>query len=249
MEDNKVLATVNGKDITEEDAYHFLNQLSPQVAIQYRTPEGIKNLVKELINQELFYLQAIEEELDREEEFIEQLEKIKKQVLIQYAVEKLFSGIEVEDEEINNYYMSNQESFIIPERVRASHILVDSEDEANEILNQLNSGMSFEEAARKYSKCPSKENGGDLGEFTRGQMVQEFEDAAFSMDEGQISEPIKTQFGYHIIKLVARRESEISPLEDEKEKIQSYLVALKQRELFNLRIDELKGKYEVNMYL
>ena len=249
MEDNKVLATVNGKDITEEDAYHFLNQLSPQVAIQYRTPEGIKNLVKELINQELFYLQAIEEELDREEEFIEQLEKIKKQVLIQYAVEKLFSGIEVEDEEINNYYMSNQESFIIPERVRASHILVDSEDEANEILNQLNSGMSFEEAASKYSKCPSKENGGDLGEFTRGQMVQEFEDAAFSMDEGQISEPIKTQFGYHIIKLVARRESEISPLEDEKEKIQSYLVALKQRELFNLRIDELKGKYEVNMYL
>lgn len=249
MEDNKVLATVNGKDITEEDAYHFLNQLSPQVAIQYRTPEGIKNLVKELINQELFYLQAIEEELDREEEFIEQLEKIKKQVLIQYAVEKLFSGIEVEDEEINNYYMSNQESFIIPERVRASHILVDSEDEANEILNQLNSGMSFEEAARKYSKCPSKENGGDLGEFTRGQMVQEFEDAAFSMDEGQISEPIKTQFGYHIIKLVARRESEISPLEDEKEKIQSYLVALKQRELFNSRIDELKGKYEVNMYL
>jgi len=249
MEDNKVLATVNGKDITEEDAYHFLNQLSPQVAIQYRTPEGIKNLVKELINQELFYLQAIEEELDREEEFIEQLEKIKKQVLIQYAVEKLFSGIEVEDEEINNYYMSNQENFIIPERVRASHILVDSEDEANEILNQLNSGMSFEEAARKYSKCPSKENGGDLGEFTRGQMVQEFEDAAFSMDEGQISEPIKTQFGYHIIKLVARRESEISPLEDEKEKIQSYLVALKQRELFNLRIDELKGKYEVNMYL
>lgn len=249
MNDNKVLATVDGRNITEQDAYNFLNQLSPQVAIQYRTPEGIKNLVKELINQELFYLQAIEEELDREEEFIEQLEKIKKQVLIQYAVEKLFSGIEVEDEEINNYYMSNQESFIIPERVRASHILVDSEDEANEILNQLNSGMAFEEAARKYSKCPSKENSGDLGEFTRGQMVQEFEDAAFSMDEGQISEPIKTQFGYHIIKLVSRKEAAISPLEEVKEQIQNHLIDLKQREKFDEATHELKEKYEVKIYL
>jgi len=249
MEDNKILATVNGKNITEQDAYYFLNQLSPQVAIQFRTPDGIKNLVNELINQELFYLQAIEDELDKEENFIQQLERIKKQVLIQYAVEKLFSSIVVEDEEISNYYMNHRESFVIPEKVRASHILVDSLDEANEILNQLKDGMAFEEAARKYSSCPSKENGGDLGEFTRGQMVQEFEDAAFSLAEGEISEPVKTQFGYHIIKLITKKESEISPLEDVKEQIKSYLLSSKQRELFSARTDELKGKFEVNMYL
>jgi len=90
MYENKILATVNGKDITEQDAYDFLEKLSPQVAIQFRTPEGIKNLINELVNQELFYLNAVEGGLDQEEDFIVQLEKIKKQVLIQYSVNKLF---------------------------------------------------------------------------------------------------------------------------------------------------------------
>ena len=98
------------ENITEQDAYDFLNQLSPQVAMQFRTPEGIKNLVKELVNQELFYSQAIEEGLDKEEEFIEQLEKIKKQVLIQYAVNKLLSAVEVKEEEIKAFYMSNKKT-------------------------------------------------------------------------------------------------------------------------------------------
>jgi len=249
MDENKVLATVNGKDITEQDAYDFLNKLSPQVAFQFRSPEGIKNLINELVNQELFYLNAIENGLDKEKDFIKDLEKIKKQVLIQYSVGKLFSDIEVKDEEIKDYYVNHQDNFKTPEKVRASHILVDSEDEANNILDQLNNGMSFEEAARKYSNCPSKENGGDLGEFTRGQMVQEFEDAAFSMNQGQISEPVKTQFGYHIIKLISREEAGITPLEDVKEQIQNHLMALKQQQKFTDKANELKGKYDIKMYL
>lgn len=249
MNDNKVLATVDGRNITEQDAYNFLNQLSPQVAMQFRTPEGIKNLVKELVNQELFYSQAIAEGLDKEEEFIEQLEKIKKQVLIQYTVNKLLSAVEVKEEEIKAFYMSKQENFKTPEMVRASHILVDSEEDANSILEEINNGMAFEEAAKKYSNCPSKERGGDLGEFPRGQMVQEFEEAAFSMEEGQISEPIKTQFGYHIIKLVSRKEAAISPLEEVKEQIQNHLIDLKQREKFDEATHELKEKYEVKIYI
>ena len=143
MNDNKVLATVDGRNITEQDAYNFLNQLSPQVAMQFRTPEGIKNLVKELVNQELFYSQAIAEGLDKEEEFIEQLEKIKKQVLIQYTVNKLLSAVEVKEEEIKAFYMSKQENFKTPEMVRASHILVDSEEDANSILEEINNGMAL----------------------------------------------------------------------------------------------------------
>ena len=155
----------------------------------------------------------------------------------------------MKDEEIKDYYVNHQDNFKTPEKVRASHILVDSEDEANNILDQLNNGMSFEEAARKYSNCPSKENGGDLGEFTRGQMVQEFEDAAFSMNQGQISEPVKTQFGYHIIKLISREEAGITPLEDVKEQIQNHLMALKQQQKFTDKANELKGKYDIKMYL
>ena len=89
--------------------------------------------------------------------------------------------------------------------VRASHILVETEQEANDLLNQINSGKKFEKLAKKHSSCPSGKNGGDLGYFTRGRMVPEFENAAFGMNVGQVSAPIKTQFGYHLIKVIDKR--------------------------------------------
>ena len=84
--------------------------------------------------------------------------------------------------------------------VRASHILVEKEYEAEDVLKKLNEGNSFESLAKAFSKCPSGEDGGDLGEFRRGQMVKPFEDAAFALQPGEVSGPVRTQFGYHIIK-------------------------------------------------
>jgi len=86
-------------------------------------------------------------------------------------------------------------------QVKASHILVDSKAEAKQIIDKLNSGAKFENLAQKHSNCPSGKSGGDLGFFGKGQMVKPFEDAAFKLGKGQISEPVKTQFGYHIIKV------------------------------------------------
>jgi peptidyl-prolyl cis-trans isomerase C len=86
-------------------------------------------------------------------------------------------------------------------KINASHILVKTEEEAKSILADLNNGKSFEELAKLKSTCPSGKNGGVLGWFTHGQMVKEFEKAAFNMKKGQISQPVKTQFGYHIIKV------------------------------------------------
>lgn len=95
----------------------------------------------------------------------------------------------------NNYYNS----------VRASHILVDTKTQAQDIKTQIDNGASFESMAKKHSKCPSKDQGGDLGYFERGQMVPEFEDAAFNLPIGKVSEPVKTQFGWHIIKVTDKR--------------------------------------------
>ncbi len=91
------------------------------------------------------------------------------------------------------------------EEIRASHILVSKLDEADHIMNELKSGKDFSELARKFSSCPSSKMGGDLGFFKRGQMVKEFEDAAFALEPGQISMPIRTQFGFHIIKILEKR--------------------------------------------
>lgn len=84
-------------------------------------------------------------------------------------------------------------------KVRASHILVEDESKANELKKEIEDGAEFAEVAKKNSKCPSGESGGDLGFFGKGMMVKEFEDAAFSLEVGQVSEPVKTQFGYHLI--------------------------------------------------
>lgn len=87
-------------------------------------------------------------------------------------------------------------------KIRAKHILVDHEYEAKDLLRKISEGSDFEELARKFSKCPSGEDGGDLGVFGRGQMVPAFEEAAFSLKEGEISRPVRTSFGYHLIKRV-----------------------------------------------
>lgn len=90
-------------------------------------------------------------------------------------------------------------------QVRASHILVQTEDKANWICNEIGKGKDFGALAKEYSSCPSRQNGGDLGFFGKGQMVKEFEDAAFSLKEGQVSKPVKTQFGWHVIKVTGRK--------------------------------------------
>ncbi len=89
--------------------------------------------------------------------------------------------------------------------VRASHILVKTESEALNLLNRIRSGSNFKDIAREYSQCPSKKVGGDLGFFKRGMMVKKFEEAAFGMNRGQVSDPVRTQFGYHIIMITDTR--------------------------------------------
>ena len=94
----------------------------------------------------------------------------------------------------------------MPTFVKASHLLVKTEEEALKLKEQIKDGKDFAKAAKEVSLCPSGENGGDLGYFTRGQMVKEFEDAAFSMEVGEVSNPIKTQFGYHLIYLTDKKD-------------------------------------------
>lgn len=90
-------------------------------------------------------------------------------------------------------------------QVRASHILVKTEKEANDLLSQIRSGADFGQLAKAHSQCPSGKNGGDLGFFGKGQMVKEFENTAFSLESGQVSSPVKTQFGYHLIKVTDKK--------------------------------------------
>ena len=159
MKENKVLATVNGRPITQQDVDAFLQRLGPERAMQFRSKEGVQKILNELINQQLFYADAVEKGLEHEEAFKAELEQAKVNILIQYAINNIMMDVKVEEDEVKDYYEKHKEQFKKPESVRASHILTEDEVTANKILKQIKEGLSFEEGANTYSKCSSEQNG------------------------------------------------------------------------------------------
>ncbi|MFX0549706.1 peptidylprolyl isomerase [Hathewaya histolytica] len=245
--DNNVLAKVNGIEITEENLNALMSSLDPQVAMQFYSPEGKERLLEELINQELFYAEALDKNFAEEEEFKNEVERIKKNTLKQYALRKVLAEAKVTEEEAEEFYNSHKESYSKPEEVRASHILVDTEEKANEILKDIKEGKSFEDAAKENSKCPSSSVGGDLGAFAKGRMVPEFEEAAFKMEIGDISEAVKTQFGYHIIKLTEKTPAGVAPFEEVKSQVYNAVLGMKQQEKYMDKAKQLREKFNVEI--
>ncbi len=247
MYNENVVAIVNGKEITTNDIMKFLNEMNPQTAAQFQSEEGIKRIIEELVNQELLYLDAIENGYENDVEFKEVLKTVKDNLLKGYAFNKIVDGIKVTDEEIANYYNEHSEMFKKQETLNASHILVDDEEKAYDIIDMINEGLEFEKAAEQYSTCPSKEVGGNLGEFAKGQMVPEFENAAFKLEIGEMSEPVKTQFGYHIIKINEKSAEDVYSLEEVRDEIEKQLLMSKQEEKYLNKVNSLKIKYPVNI--
>jgi peptidyl-prolyl cis-trans isomerase C len=133
------------------------------------------------------------------------------------------------------------------ETVNASHILVDSEEKATEILAAINAGeITFEDAARENSSCPSSAQGGNLGDFGRGQMVPEFDTACFEMEEGEVRGPVKTQFGYHLIRLNKKNPAESLSYNDVRAQLYEQLTREKQQAAYQSKVNQLKIMYPVD---
>ena len=247
MDEKKVLAVVEGREITQEDLELVIQSLNPQQANQFQSDEGKERLLQELVNQELIYLDAVEKGLESNLDYQRSLKKMKENFLKQYAMNAMFQQAEVSDEEIQAFYEENPDQFQQPEQTKASHILVDEEEEAKKIKDELDNGASFEEKAKEASGCPSSQKGGDLGYFSKGKMVPEFEAVATELNPGEISEPVKTQFGYHIIKVEDRKEGTTSDLKDVKDQLRQHLAAQKQQSIYLETVNKLKDKYSIEI--
>lgn len=245
---SKILANVGGMPITEEDVNEFLQGLGPR-GQSYNNPEGRKAVLGQLINNKLLLLDARRNLLEAEPAFKAELAKLRENLLISYAADKAISSVSVSDKDAEDYYEQNKARFMSEDTVNASHILVDSEEKALELLAKIRSGeISFEEAAFENSTCPSKENGGNLGDFGKGQMVPEFDTAVFAMEVGEISEaPVKTQFGYHLIKLNSKKAAELMPFAEIAPEIKEALLQEKRRAAYESKINQLKILYPVDM--
>lgn len=244
---NKVVAIVNGREVTERDMEETLIRFPKERQEFLRSDEGKKQLLDQIISFELIYNYAVDAGLENEEGYIESVERAKKELLTQWGINKFLSQVTVTDGEAEEYFKANGQYFKSNETVSAKHILVDSLEKANEVLGKLKDGLTFEDAAEEYSSCPSKAQGGNLGEFTRGQMVPEFEDAAFKLEIGVVSEPVKTQFGYHLIKVENKKEAKSKEFSEVKDMIKGRLLQERQNYKYVEMTNDLKNKYSVEI--
>lgn len=158
----------------------------------------------------------------------------------------LIPQIEITNEELKTYFDENKDSLGEAEQVKASHILVADEATAKEIKQKLTDGADFAELAKEYSTDEgTKENGGELGFFGRGTMVTEFEDVAFALPVNEISEPVKTDYGYHIIKVEEKKESKEANFDDSKAEIKETLIDQKMETEYSTWLEEKKKDYDI----
>ncbi len=241
----KPLAIINTKPIYDSDIDAVIAGMGER-GEAYQSPQGRAAILEQLIAQKLFLADAMRNLYEREPAFKEELARVKEQLLTQYAISKAVDGVTVTDIEARKFYDENKDKFQGQPVVSASHILVSREAEANEIKAKIESGeMSFEDAAKQYSSCPSKAQGGDLGEFGRGQMVPEFEQAAFDMEIGELRGPVKTQFGYHLIRLDGKKTSEPVSFDQAKDMIKARLYDEKRQKAYQSKVNQLKILYPV----
>lgn len=243
-----VLAEVGSAKITVDAFKKELENLPPYLKPMTETADGKKEMLETMIIRELILQEAAKDGIENSPAVKEKLEELKKRLVVEaYLKKKVEEQAKVSDDEMKKYYEENKAKFKTGDQVRASHILVKSEKEAKDVLAQLKAGGNFEELAKKLSTDGAAAKGGDLGWFSKGSMIPEFEKAAFAMKENETSGIVKTKFGYHIIKLTGKRAAGERSFDDVKEQIKAAMLPGKQQEVFQKLKDELKksGKYTI----
>jgi peptidyl-prolyl cis-trans isomerase C len=246
--EGKVLAEVNSGSITTGDFDRELKNLPEYLKAMADTPQGRKEMLDTMVIRELILQQASKDGLDKGTEIEEKMQDLKKRLIVEsFLKKKVEVESKVSDEDMKKFYEQNKDKFKTGEQIKASHILVKTEKEAKDILAQLKSGGKFEELAKKSSVDSSSAKGGDLGWFGKGSMVPAFEKAALALKEGQISDVVKSDFGFHIIKLTGKRPAGIRPFEEVKEQIKGAIMPTKQQEVFQKIKDELKKTAKITI--
>jgi peptidyl-prolyl cis-trans isomerase C len=236
-----VIARYRGKTFTEGDLKQELARLNSRSRKALEDVERRKQFVENHVLSDLIFEEGKSKGIDQDPEVRQQLRDLERRLVIQRVMQEHQSA-PVTDEEVDQYYKSHPEEFS-SDRVRASHILVKEEALAKEILGKLRADASqFAALAKEYSTDKSNSgNGGDLGFFGRGRMVKEFEDATFGLtQDGQISEVIKTRFGYHIIMRTGREDGALKPFDEVKNQIRIRLINDKRKTKTEQFLEELK---------
>jgi peptidyl-prolyl cis-trans isomerase C len=239
---NPVIATINGVDVTQSDLALAEGNIDPQLA---QLPAEQKRLaaLTAIVDSKVIAAKAKSEKLDETPDFQLRLQFILDRELHNTYFKKHIVDV-VTDADVKARYDAEIAKMPKEEEVHARHILVKTEDEAKAVIKALDEGKDFAELAKEKSTDPNKSDGGDLGFFRKGQMVPEFETAAFAMEKGSYSKtPIKTQFGFHVIKVEDRRAAPAPEFDKVKDQVKQVIMRDKYMEL--LKSSKAEAKIEI----
>ncbi|MCM3692518.1 peptidylprolyl isomerase [Neobacillus niacini] len=257
---DKAIAKINGDSISKDELYDVMvkqygaatvEQLIADKIVASEAKKQKITISDEDLNKEV---DKLKESYGGEEVFNQVLasnnttvDVLKEDLKNYLTMRKLIEPqIKITDEELKTYFDENKDSLGEAEQVKASHILVEDEATAKEIKQKLADGADFAELAKEYSTDEgSKENGGELGYFPRGTMVTEFEDMAFSLPVNEISEPVKSDYGYHIIKVEEKKEAKEANFDDSKAGIKETLVDERMEAEYTSWLEEKKKDYDI----
>jgi peptidyl-prolyl cis-trans isomerase C len=244
----EVLAKMGERVVTVGQIEAEFARIPPQFVSHFNDPQRKKDYVQNMVDRMVFAEEAkAKGYLDRED-IKEKINSYVERILYTEYLKVSTEGLEVSAEEARQYYEANKNEFLTAERIRARHILVRTEEEANTVKAELDKGADWDELAKKYSTDKSNaERGGDLGFFSRGRMVKEFEDVAFAMNPGEIKGPVKTQFGYHIIKLEEKQAAQTQDFAQAEKAVKNKLATQKREARLAEIRDELFAKYKVTV--
>ncbi|MCK5767028.1 MAG: peptidylprolyl isomerase [Candidatus Atribacteria bacterium] len=239
-----IVASFGSFTITLED----LNSTWDTVPAEYKAQLTKSSILDQMISEKLLIQDAKSKDLISDKEIAKQIDDMTNQILIQGLIQKeVLETAKVTDEEAIEYYNNNQAEFTEKEQVHLFNILVETEEEANSVLEELNSGKDFSEVAKEKSTGPSADQGGDLGYITRGSIIPEIEEVVFTLEIDSITDVIKSDYGFHILKISEKKPEELKSFDDVRESIIQNLLPEKQKSTFDNLIEELKSKTEIEI--
>ena len=218
---NPVLAKVNGSEIRQSDVTLAEEELGPSLA-QMDPATKKENVLAFLIDMKIVAKAAEDKKIENGEDFKKRLAFTRNRLLMDSLLASE-GKTATTDEAMKKVYEDAAKQITGEQEVHARHILVETEDEAKAVAEELKKGADFAELAKKKSKDPGASDGGDLGFFTKDQMVPEFSAVAFVLEPGKISDPVKSQFGWHIIKVEEKRSRQAPGFDQVKGQIETYV--------------------------
>jgi len=247
----KELLRINDVSISLEEFQQMLERQPLEGKMKLLSEKGTRDFLENyVIPREVLYQEAKLKGLDKKKEMLTKIEDARRAILIDALLEEGLRGRgEVSEEEIGRYYKENQAIFTEPKEIKIRHIVVNTEPALKDVVTKLSQGESFEKLASAYNVGKFKEDGGDLGYIRRGQLAPpfaQFEEAAFSLRKrGEISEVVRTPYGYHIIRLEDMRGSTLRPLNQVKERIRFFLQPKKNQEAYLAYVKETRSKSKI----